>query len=59
MVIMAGSVFAVVRLALAAFPSIALRYPIKKWAAAAACSAALGYLLISGGVVADACALRS
>jgi competence protein ComEC len=52
MAIMAGSVFFVVRLGLAAFPSIALRYPIKKWAAAAAMAAALAYLLISGGAFA-------
>ena len=52
MAIMAGSVFFIVRLGLAAFPSIALRYPIKKWAAAAAMAAALAYLLISGGAFA-------
>ena len=34
MVIMAGAVFAAVRLLLAAIPAVALRYPIKKWAAA-------------------------
>lgn len=49
MAVMAGSVFFVVRLLLAAFPTIALRQPIKKWAAAAAMLAAFGYLLISGG----------
>lgn len=48
MVIMAGAVFYAMRFALAAFPAIALRHPIKKWAAAAAAVAALGYLLISG-----------
>lgn len=48
MAIMAGAVFFVVRLGLAAFPALALRYPIKKWAAAAALLGALGYLLISG-----------
>jgi competence protein ComEC len=48
MVIMAGAVFYSLRLILAAFPSIALRYPIKKWAAAGAILGALGYLLISG-----------
>ena len=48
MVVMAGSVFFSVRLALAAIPAIALRYPIKKWAAATAIAGALGYLLISG-----------
>ncbi|MCL4767698.1 MAG: ComEC/Rec2 family competence protein [Hyphomicrobiaceae bacterium] len=48
MVVMAGSVFFAVRLALAAIPVLALRFPIKKWAAAAAILGALGYLLISG-----------
>lgn len=48
MVIMAGAVFFSMRLVLAAIPAIALRYPIKKWAAAAAILGALGYLLISG-----------
>ena len=48
MAIMAGSVFFLVRLLLAAVPPLALRYPIKKWAAAAAMVGALGYLLISG-----------
>jgi competence protein ComEC len=52
MVIMAGAVFLSIRLALAAIPSIALRYPIKKWAAAGAMLGALGYLLISGSAVA-------
>ena len=44
MVIMAGAVFYSVRLLLAAIPSIALRYPIKKWAAVAGIIGALGYL---------------
>jgi len=48
MVVMAGAVFYSVRLVLAAIPSVALRYPIKKWAAAAAIIGAFGYLLISG-----------
>jgi competence protein ComEC len=48
MVVMAGAVFMVVRFALALMPAVALRFPIKKWAAAAAMLAALGYLLISG-----------
>ena len=48
MVVMAGAVFVAVRFALAFVPGIALRYPIKKWAAAAAMLAAFGYLLISG-----------
>jgi competence protein ComEC len=49
MAIMGGAVFWIVRLALAMFASVALRWPIKKWAAVAAVAAALGYLAISGG----------
>ena len=49
MVVMAGAFFFAVRFVFAAIPSIALRYPIKKWAAVAAALGALGYLLISGG----------
>jgi competence protein ComEC len=52
MVVMAGAVFYVLRLGLAAAPAIALRYPIKKWAAFAAAAAALAYLLISGAAFA-------
>ncbi len=52
MVIMAGAVFFVVRLGLAAIPRIALYHPIKKWAAAAAIMAALGYMLLSGSAFA-------
>src|SRR5204862_7546300 len=48
MVIMAGAVFFCIRLALAAIPAIALRYPIKKWAAAGAMIGAFGYILVSG-----------
>ena len=48
MAIMAGTVFFVVRFTLAAWSSIALRYPIKKWAALASLIAAAAYLLISG-----------
>ncbi|MCK5711723.1 MAG: ComEC/Rec2 family competence protein, partial [Hyphomicrobiaceae bacterium] len=48
MVIMSGSMFFLVRLCLAAVPALALRYPIKKWAAVAATVAAFAYLLISG-----------
>jgi competence protein ComEC len=40
--------FWVVRAALAAFPYLALRYPIKKWAAAAALGSTAFYLMISG-----------
>lgn len=49
MVIMAGAVFWLLRLAFAAVPRIALHYPIKKWAAAGAILGGFGYLLISGG----------
>jgi competence protein ComEC len=52
MVIMAGAVFFCIRLALAAIPVIALRYPIKKWAAAGAMIGAFGYLMISGAAFA-------
>lgn len=48
MAIMAGSVFYIVRLLLAAVPSLALRFPVKKWAALAAMAGALVYLLVSG-----------
>ena len=41
--------FWVVRAALAAIPALALQYPIKKWAAAAALASATFYLFISGG----------
>lgn len=49
MAIMAGAVFFSIRFLLALVPAIALRYPVKKWAAVAAAIGALGYLLISGG----------
>lgn len=52
MAIMAGSIFFVIRLILAAIPSIALRYPIKKWGALGAALGALAYLTISGGTFA-------
>ena len=52
MVIMAGAVFFSIRLILAAIPAIALRYPIKKWAAAGAMAGAFGYLMISGAAFA-------
>ena len=48
MAVMAGAVFYLVRLILAAVPALALVYPIKKWAAAAAMLGALAYLMISG-----------
>ncbi len=52
MTVMAGAVFVSLRFALAAIPAIALRWPVKKWAAALATLAALGYLLISGAAFA-------
>lgn len=52
MVIMAGAVFFLVRLLLAAVPFFALRLPIKKIAAAVGILGALGYLAISGGAFA-------
>ena len=51
MAIMAGTVFWLVRAVLALFPPIALRYPIRKWAAATAMVAALLYLGLSGAAV--------
>src|SRR5690606_9841700 len=51
-VIMAGTVLVSVRVLLAAIPAVALAYPIKKWAAAAALVAAFGYLLLSGSSIA-------
>ncbi|MGV1014303.1 MAG: ComEC/Rec2 family competence protein [Methyloceanibacter sp.] len=51
MAIMAGTVFWLVRALLALVPSLALRFPIKKWAAAVALMAATFYLLLSGASV--------
>lgn len=48
MAIMGGAVFFSVRFVLALFPSLALRYPVKKWAALAAALGSLAYLAISG-----------
>ena len=44
-----GLVFFAVRLGLAAIEPIAARYPIKKWAAAAALASGFFYLVLSGG----------
>ena len=52
MVIVTGLVFFAIRAALALVPALALRRPIKKWAAAAALVAAAFYLLLSGAEVA-------
>lgn len=50
--LVAGFVFAATRLALAAIPRLALRWPVKKLAAAVAVLAGAGYLALSGGNVA-------
>jgi competence protein ComEC len=52
MAVVAGIVFFFIRAGLALVPLFASRYPIKKWAAAAALSAAAFYLLLSGAEVA-------
>ena len=52
MALVAGSVFAAVRFALALVPPLALRYPIRKWAAVAGLSAGTAYLAVSGASVA-------
>lgn len=52
MAIVAGVMFLVVRGLLALIPTFATRYPIKKWAAAAALAAAALYLALSGAEVA-------
>jgi competence protein ComEC len=46
--LVAGIVFVGVRAALALAPPLALRYPIKKWAAVAAIPAAFAYALVAG-----------
>lgn len=48
---MTGFVFFVVRLLLACVPGLALRYPIKQWAAVAALAAGVLYLLVSGATI--------
>lgn len=52
MSLVAGGVFALTRGALALSPSLALRRPIKKWAACAALLAGFAYLLLSGAEIA-------
>ncbi|MFH1803427.1 MAG: ComEC/Rec2 family competence protein [Pseudomonadota bacterium] len=49
--LLCGTVFFFVRLVLAAIPPLALRYPVKKWAACAAMIAGAFYLVLSGGTV--------
>jgi competence protein ComEC len=48
MALMGGGIFWLLRAVLAAVPAIALRYPIKKWAAVGALVASSFYLVISG-----------
>jgi competence protein ComEC len=48
MALMGGGIFWLLRAVLAAFPALALHYPIKKWAAAGALAASAFYLTISG-----------
>src|SRR5262249_39888872 len=52
MVVMAGAVFVGVAVLPAGPPNLALRYPIKKWAAGAALVAAFAYLELSGSSIA-------
>ncbi|KAB2848414.1 MAG: ComEC/Rec2 family competence protein, partial [Hyphomicrobiaceae bacterium] len=52
MAIMAGALFWGMRLALAAIPAVALRYPVKKWAAVGGIAGAYVYFLTSGAAVA-------
>ena len=49
--LLSGSLFFVVRGLLALWPAVALRYPIKKWAAVGTLVGAFGYLLITGATV--------
>lgn len=51
MALVVGSVFGGLRALLALSPSLALRRPIKKWAAAGALGAAVFYLVLSGASV--------
>ncbi len=50
--LLTGCVFVTCRVLLAMIPGLALRYPIKKWAAGAALLAGLVYLFLSGASVA-------
>ena len=49
--LVAATLFVGLRAALALMPTVALRYPIKKWAAAVAIAGAFAYALVSGGTV--------
>ncbi|MDG4647552.1 ComEC/Rec2 family competence protein [Roseibacterium sp. SDUM158017] len=50
--LLTGFVYGALRLALALIPWLALRYPVRKWAAAGALAAGAFYLALSGGNVA-------
>ena len=50
--LLTGFVFAALRFGLALIPALALRYPIRKWAALGALAAGAFYLALSGGNVA-------
>jgi competence protein ComEC len=50
--LLTGFVYAALRAGLALIPALALRYPIRKWAAAVALGAGAFYLALSGGNVA-------
>jgi len=52
MALMAGTLFWLLRAVAAAFPALALRYPIKKWAAVLALAGGAFYLALSGGAIA-------
>ena len=52
MALVAGSVFTALRFGLALVPPVALRWPIRKWAAMAGLAAGTVYLALSGGSVA-------
>lgn len=52
MALMAGALYWLIRAAAASVPILALRYPVKKWAAIAALAGGAFYLAISGGSVA-------
>ncbi len=49
--LVAGLVFFVIRAGLALIPALALRYPIKTWAALAALAAAFFYTLLAGATI--------
>lgn len=52
MALVAGGIFGFLRAVFALSPRLALRYPIKKWAALGAIMAAAGYLVLSGAGIA-------